>query len=95
MDICPICLHSVYFTYYKCKCKCKKVYHLDCIQTWFKHNNLCPICRQKQEINNINSIIRSVNKFYESLIIFSTFVVLFLIYLYYQITYPYPILYNI
>lgn len=83
MDICPICLHTVYFFYYKCKCKCKSIYHLDCINTWFKINNYCPICRKTQERNNIYSIIKTVYRFYESLIILTTLLLLLLLYCYY------------
>ena len=84
MDICPICLNAVYLFYCKCKCKCKSIYHLNCINTWFKYNYYCPICRQKQDRNNIDSTIRKVNRFYESLIIFTTLLLLVLIiYCYY------------
>lgn len=29
----------------KLPCKCKYLYHIDCIKTWFKEHHTCPLCR--------------------------------------------------
>ena len=83
MDICSICLNPVHCFYYKCKCNCKAIYHLDCLKSWFKYKKYCPICRKNQENNNIDSKIRNVNRFFESLIFFSILLLLSVIYYYY------------
>lgn len=87
MYICSICMNNIYFFYYKCNCNCKAVYHLDCIKSWFIYKNMCPICKNKENRNNINIRIRNINRFYETLIIIGTLLII-------TIGYFYSIFYN-
>ena len=48
--ICGICLENIYFFSYKSKCGCNLSYHNECIIEWYKHNKVCPICK---EVDNI------------------------------------------
>lgn len=57
---CCICYEDLpYLISIKNNCNCKnKFYHIDCLYTWSKINNSCPICR-----NNIDNFIINKLKF--------------------------------
>jgi len=48
-DECPICkdILDIDKSIVKINCKCKYVYHRDCIIKWFNINSNCPFCRCK------------------------------------------------
>ena len=78
--ICPICLDKINIFYYKSKsCNCNIRYHLNCVYTWYKINNICIYCKKKDNKSNIDSII---NKYIELFIIFINFIIFFILYIY-------------
>ena len=44
---CSICLEDFKINDEYIKLNCNHIFHYDCINKWFKHSNLCPICRSK------------------------------------------------
>lgn len=52
-DECSICLQKynngdqIFIT------KCQHKYHIQCLLSWYKNNNNCPICRKQICINSI------------------------------------------
>jgi hypothetical protein len=41
---CHICYENV-IEGVRLKCKCKKIYHSECLERWLQINQTCPICR--------------------------------------------------
>lgn len=64
--ICGICLENIYFFSYKSKCGCNLNYHNDCIIEWYKHNKVCPICKEVDNIK-IKDINKSKNNFIQKI----------------------------
>lgn len=80
--ICGICLEEIYFFSYKSKCECNLSYHNECIIEWYKHNKVCPICKEVDniKIKDINKEKNSfVNKIAELLIILGSIIVVLLL----------------
>ena len=46
MEICAICLEDTDHNCYKTLC-CKHKFHFECLDTWFKIKNTCPLCRRE------------------------------------------------
>jgi hypothetical protein len=42
--ICSICLDYITNDYKKTNCN--HIFHNQCLDKWFEHNNTCPLCRQ-------------------------------------------------
>jgi hypothetical protein len=58
VDTCYICLDTEFIdsdTHDKRKfiSKCNHIYHYDCIHTWARRNNTCPVCRTPDLIDGI------------------------------------------
>ena len=80
--ICGICLEEIYFFRYKSKCGCNLSYHNECIIEWYKHNKVCPICKEVDNIK-IKDINKTKNNFIkkiaELLIILASIIVILLL----------------
>jgi len=57
-DDCCICLDNLGYKYVELECK--HIFHLECIDTWFRENNTatCPYCK-KEYINDITGILHA------------------------------------
>ena len=103
-DICFICLESATFITLKMilpnnDCYCDVVCHEECLKTWLKMNQTCPICRihlkwtdeDEDEQDDYNHIYKSIhihvffnnNNFYFSVFIWSLRVLRILFLLFY------------
>nr|CAD2209625.1 unnamed protein product [Meloidogyne enterolobii] len=51
---CAICLGKVYENEQQLK-NCKHVFHKDCIQPWLRSQQICPICREDTQANELEA----------------------------------------
>jgi hypothetical protein len=47
---CTICLESIKGESFKTKCKCKNLYHKECIKKWLEIKRNCPTCKNSLSI---------------------------------------------
>ena len=52
---CVICLEDFKNGDKAINLPCIHLFHKDCIKSWLKKNNCCPICKYKIDQNNLNS----------------------------------------
>jgi hypothetical protein len=45
-NVCSICLEEYDEDMKICKLRCSHIYHKECIMSWFKNHNECPLCRK-------------------------------------------------
>jgi hypothetical protein len=67
VDTCYICLDTEFIdsdTHDKRKfiSKCNHIYHYDCIYTWARRNNTCPVCRSPDLIDGIVNELPDYNE---------------------------------
>jgi len=72
---CPICLEDIYDEFIILNCNCTKtMFHSECVTSWFKIKNNCPICKcefkntlqlKKTRLFNLNNALfyDSINKY--------------------------------
>lgn len=46
LQVCSVCLNDILMDNFVRLTICKHLFHADCIDSWCKKNNSCPICRQ-------------------------------------------------
>lgn len=44
-SICAICLEEFRNNEFIAICRCKHLFHMNCLLEWLKHRNICPMCK--------------------------------------------------
>ena len=64
---CPICLGTIDVAFVSLNCRCKNtVYHITCINDWFKINIKCPMCNLQFRQTRFSKIKRQSENTEES-----------------------------
>jgi len=63
---CVICIDKIENNFCVLNCGCKnKLYHIKCINDWFRYKNICPTCKhifnKKTKKNKLNIYLSAIN----------------------------------